>query len=64
MPIKNAFKVLIEIFHGDGTKLVEDAPNLDPIISVRVVPILGGYQQTVILLTEGAQLRSVVMEIT
>ncbi len=28
MPIKNAFKVLIEIFHRFGTKLVENAPNL------------------------------------
>ena len=64
MPIKNAFEMLIKIFHGKGTKLVKDASDFHAIISVGVVSILGGHQQPIRLLTVLVQFGRIVMAIT
>ena len=63
MSIKDAFEVLIKIFHGDRAELVKDAPHCDPIVDVRVASILGHHQQPVRLLAIFAQIRRVVMAI-
>jgi hypothetical protein len=42
---------------------VEDSSNLHAIVSVRVASILGGDQQTVMLLTVLPQLRRIVMAV-
>jgi hypothetical protein len=50
MSIKDAFKVFVKIFHRNGTEFMEDTPHFNPVVGVGVTSILGGHQQTVILL--------------
>src|SRR5258708_33889996 len=64
MPIKDAEDQLIKIFHGTGTQLMEDASHFDPIVGVRITPILGRNLQAIRVLTGRVQFRRVVMAIT
>ena len=64
MAIKDAFEMLIKIFHRDGTQFVKDPSHFDPLVGVRVASILGRHQQPVCLLTVLAQFRRVVMTVT
>ena len=63
MSIKDAFEMLIKIFHRKGTELVKDAPHFDPVVSVRIASILGRHQQAIRLITVLVQFRGVVMAI-
>ena len=51
MPIKDALKMLLKIFHGNGTELMKDAPHFDSIVGVRIPPIVASNQEPVGLLT-------------
>ncbi len=48
MSIKDAFEVLIEIFHGDRAQFMEDAPDLHSSIGMRVAPIARGDEQPIL----------------
>ena len=64
MPIKDAFEMLIKIFHRKGTELVKDASDFYPIIGMGIAPIAGGHEKTIILFTRAAQIRNIVMAVT
>ena len=64
MPIKDPLEMLVKIFHGNGTQLMEDASHFDPIVGVRIAPILGGHQQAVSLCAVLMQFGGIVMAIT
>ena len=61
MSIKDAFEMLIKIFHRNGTELVKDTSDFHSVIGVGVASILGGHEQTVSLLTFLTQFRRVVI---
>ena len=63
MAINDALEVLIKIFHGDRTQLVEDASNLYPIISMRVASIARGHQEPMLLFTQAPQFGNVVVSV-
>jgi len=64
MPIKDAFEMLIEILHGNRTKLMEDPSYFDTVVGVGIASILGGHEHPISLLTVLMQFRRVVMAIT
>src|SRR5260370_32649653 len=64
MPIKDAFEMLIEILHGNRTKLMEDPSYFDTVVGVGIASILGGHEHPISLLTDLMQFRRVVMAIT
>src|SRR5258708_31109517 len=63
MHIKDAFEMLIKIFHGDGTELVKEASDFHAILGMGVASILGGHEKPVRLVTVFVQFRGVVMAI-
>jgi hypothetical protein len=64
MSIKDALEVFVNMFHGDGAQCVKEASDFHSIIGVRVAPIRGGHQQTVIALADLMEFRRVGMAIT
>ena len=63
MAIKDAFEVLVKIFPGDGTQLMEDASHLNTIIRVGIASIPGRQEQTIGQCTVLAQFRCVIVTI-
>ena len=63
IPIKDAFEVFVKILIGDQSQLVEDALDLLPLISVRIVSILAGHQETIGPFTQVKQVWDIVMEV-
>jgi hypothetical protein len=47
MPIKDAFEMLMKIFHRNGTEFMEDASHFDPVVGVGIASILGHHQQPI-----------------
>src|SRR5258708_14575085 len=64
MPIENGFKQVIEGFNGLRAQFVENTPNLNTSIGMRIFSASGSDQQAVITRTRLAQVRVVVMRIT
>ncbi len=64
MPIKDAFALLIKIFHRHGAELVKDVSDFHASIGLGVASIAGSRQQPIRMLTVLVQFRRIVMKIT
>src|SRR6266700_6711752 len=64
MPIKDTFKMLMKIFHRNGTEHMEDASHFDTIAGVWIVSIWGRHEKPIRLVTVLAHFGGIVMAIT
>jgi hypothetical protein len=63
MPVKDAFEVFMKIFHCDRTQLMEEVPDLYPIIGVGLTSRASSHQETILLLTLEAQFGHLGMDV-